>query len=71
MKLEVKLPPAVEKKLTPEQRIRRRIEKLEAKIDKTLGKNFIGDLDKKLKSKAITVEAYTLLKDDALWLMNN
>lgn len=71
IKLEGKLPPELEKKLTPEQRIRKQIEKLETKIDKTLGKNFIGELDKRLKAKTITVAAYELLKEDAEWLMNN
>jgi hypothetical protein len=71
IKLEGKLPPVLEKKLTPEQKIRRQIEKFEAKIDKTLGKNFIGELEKRLKAKTITREAYELLKEDAEWLMNN
>lgn len=71
IKLEGKLPPELEKRLTPEQRIRKQIEKLEAKIDKTLGKTFIGELDKRLKAKTITREAYELLKEDAEWLMNN
>lgn len=71
IKLEAKLPPALEKKLTPEQKIRRQIEKFEAKIDKTLGKNFIDELEKRLKAKTIAREAYELLKEDAEWLMNN
>ena len=69
--LEGKLPSAVAKKLTPEQRIQKKIEKLRARIDTMLGKNFLKELEKKYKKGGITIEAYNLLKEDVEWMMVN
>ncbi len=71
IKLQAKLPPAVAKKLTPQQRIQRQIEKLEARVDKIIGRNFINELEKKRKQNLVTLEAYNLLKEDVEWMMNN
>lgn len=69
IRLDEKLPPAVAKRLTPEQRIQKKIERYEAKIDKKLGKELLTTIENKYKKGLITIDAYNLLKADIEWMM--
>jgi hypothetical protein len=68
-KLQSKLPQQAPGKVSASQKAEKQIEKLAGVIDKKLGKDFLSDLEKKLKSKTITQEAYDLLSEDVAAMM--
>jgi len=49
----------------------KRIERLEKRLDKVLGKEFLKALETHYKKGKINVQAYTLLTEDINWLLNH
>ncbi len=66
--LRAKIPANQIAKLTSAQIAILQAEKIQATISRKAAANFIDELDRKLKSGAITIEAYLLLKEDVQWL---
>jgi hypothetical protein len=69
VKLQTKIP--IPGKPGKTQKIEKQIEKLEARIDRILGQKFVGELEKKYQKQLISGEAYSLLKEDVEWMINN
>ena len=60
----------IEEKLPSKPKVIKQIEKLEARLDKVLGKAILKDLDSK-HPKSVNDQAYNLLVEDINWLINN
>jgi len=60
----------LEERLSGRPRLIKRIEKLEARIDKILGRLVLKELDTHLRKKNITQQGYNIIKADIQWLLN-
>lgn len=47
----------------------KRIERLEERLDKILGKRFLGEIEKRKNSGLLNEQAYQLLKEDIEWML--
>ena len=61
----------LEEKLADKPKIVKQIEKLEKKIDRVLASQFLKDLEKDYDKGRINEQAYSLIKEDISWLLEN